>query len=137
MTIVVAASSPRQFSHWRKSVHNSVAHQRRQSLWWRGVGLWGWWNGVDLRGIVELGSIAPTEFISALRRLGEVSLRPLEIGNVRTEVYRTARSVSTVPKADAAGRYQPLKIAIEPVTVAVPMVTLVGSRMIEAMPMIV
>lgn len=114
-----------------------MAYQRRRSRWWRNVGVWGWWNGTDLHGIVELGSTPPTEFVSALRRLGEVSLRPLEIGTVRAEVYRAARSASAVSRIDVAGRYQSLKIAIEPVTVAATMVPIVGSRMIEAMPIIV
>jgi hypothetical protein len=118
-------------------MHNVISYRRRRNRWWRDVGLWGWWNGEDLCGLVELGSIMPTEFVSALRRYGKIHLRTFDSENIRVEVYRAARSVSTFPRSDAAGRYQPVKIAIEPVTVAVTMVPIVGSRMTEAMPIIV
>lgn len=137
VTIPGVAKSPHEFRRWRKAIHNVVAYRRRRSRWWRAVGLWGWWDGTGLHGLVELGSITATEFVSALRRLGEVSLRPLDSDNVRVEVYRAARSASAVSRIDVAGRYQSLKIAIEPVTVAVTMVPIVGSKMIEALPIIV
>ncbi len=114
-----------------------MAYQRRRSRWWRSVGLWAWWTSIGLYGIVELGSITATEFVSALRHRGDVRLRPIAIETVRTEVYRAAQSVSLSQRGDAAGRYQPVKIAIEPVIVAVSAVPIVGSRMIPPMPMIV
>ena len=135
--IVGSIREPSAFWEVRKSLHNLFGYRRRHSRWWRGVGLWGWWSGIGLHGLVELGSITATEFVSALRRLGEVSLRPLDSENVRVEVYRAARSASAVSRIDVAGRYQSLKIAIEPVTVAVTMVPIVGSKMIEALPIIV
>ncbi len=54
----------------------------------------------------------------ALRRLGEVRLRPIEAEHVRTEVYAAARPISTVSTVSAgewSRRYQAFKIAIEPV----------------------
>ncbi|PZR78019.1 MAG: hypothetical protein DI537_42565 [Stutzerimonas stutzeri] len=90
-----------------------------------------------MRGLVELGSITATEFISALQRQGAILLRPIAIETVRTEVYRAARSVSTSRRSDAAGRYQPVKIAIEPVSRAVSTVPIVGNTAIEALPVIV
>lgn len=69
-----------------------------------------------MRGLVELGSITATEFVSAMRRYGDVHVRPVALEQVRVEVYRAARSVSTLPRNASAGRYQPFKVAIEPVT---------------------
>lgn len=77
---------------------------------------------------------APIEFVSALRRQGEVRLRRLDIENVRVEVYRAARLDSAFPLSDAAGRYQPVKIAIEPVNVSASSVPIISSMIIEAMP---
>lgn len=118
-------------------MHNIIAYRRRQSRWWRSVGIWGWWNGTGLRGLVELGSITPTEFASALRRHGEIRLRPIKIENIRTEVYAAAMSVSAVAGIGSIGRYQSTKIAVEPVIIAVKSMPIGGSMMIEAMPVLV
>lgn len=137
VTIGLSASGPLEFLHERKSLHNLFGYRRRQSRWWRTTGLWGWWNGIGLHGLVELGSITGTEFVSALRHHGDVRVRPIAIETVRTEVYRAAQSTSPSRRSDAAGRYQPWKIAIEPVIVAASAVPIVRSRMIAPMPMIV
>lgn len=134
ITCSIAAASA--FSQLRRSLHNSFGYRRRHSRWWRSVGLWAWWTGSGLHGLVELGSITGTEFASALRHHGDVRLRPIAIETVRTEVYRAGRSISTSLR-DAGGRYQPLKIAIEPVMMAASALPIVGSRMIPPMPMIV
>lgn len=131
-------ADPIAFRRWRTSLHNGIAYRRRQSRWWRGVGAWGWWDGHRLRGVVSIGSVTETEFVSALRRLGDVHLRPLDTANVRTEVYRAARSASTVAGMDATGRYQPLKVAIEPVTITRKHpVLVIDDVMVEAMPVLV
>uniref|UniRef100_A0A9E8CMD4 Uncharacterized protein n=1 Tax=Bosea sp. NBC_00436 TaxID=2969620 RepID=A0A9E8CMD4_9HYPH len=135
-TITCAASSPAEFRRWRRSLHNLIAYQRRRSSWWRSTGFWGWWDGTGLRGIVSLGSITSTEFISALRRHGEIHLRPIEIENIRTEVYAAAMSVSVAPGVKETGRYQPLKIAVEPVTVAACGKPILRSGMIVPMPIL-
>ncbi len=122
----------------RKSLHNLFGYRRRHSRWWRGVGLWGWWSGIGLHGLIELGSITANEFVSALRRHGDVRLRPITIGTVRTEVYTAACSVSATATVDGKGRYQPLKVAIEPVTTTRKHpVPVIDDVMIEAMPVLV
>lgn len=91
-----------------------------------------------MHGLVELGSITAIEFVSALQRQGDIHLRPLDTANVRTEVYRAARSASTVAGLDATGRYQPLKVAIEPVTTTRKHpVPIIDDVMVEAMPVLV
>lgn len=136
-TITCTASSPAEFRRWRRSLHNAVTYQRRRSRWWPSVGLWAWWTGNSLHGLVELGSITANEFVSALRRNGDVRLRPISIETVRIEVYRAAQSASPSRRSDAAGRFQPVKIAIDPVIMASSAVPIVDSRMIAPMPIIV
>jgi hypothetical protein len=118
-------------------MHNIVAYRRRQSRWWRSVGIWGWWDGTSLRGIVSLGSITSTEFISALRRHGEIRLRPIGAENIRTEVYAAAMSISAASGPREIGRYQRVKIAIEPVIIAVKSMPIDSGMMVEAMPVLV
>jgi hypothetical protein len=136
MTMACPISSAREFRERRKSVHNVVAYQRRRCSWWHSVGIWGWHDGAHVHGIVELGSITPSEFTAGLRRLGDVRLRPLDIETVRTEVYEAARSVSTIQQGHAAGRYQPFKIAIKPVTSMALAKPLLGNALIVPMPML-
>lgn len=112
-------------------------YRRRQSRWWRSTGLWGWWNGIGLHGLVELGSITEIEFRSALRHCGDVRLRPIASEAVRTEVYRAAQSLSPPQRSDAAGRYQSLKIAIRPVILAAYATPIVSRSIIPPMPTMV
>lgn len=118
-TIACAASSPAEFRRWRKKIHNVFCYRRSRSRWWRSVGMWGWWDGTGLHGLVELGSTTQAEFMNAVRRHGGVRLRAIAIEDVRPEVYRAAQRFSPSQRGDAAGRYQPVKIAIEPVITAV------------------
>lgn len=113
-----------------------VAHQRRRSAWWRSTGFWGWWDGLDLRGIVSLGSVTATEFMIGLRRHGDVCLGPIEIENIRTEVYAAVMSISVGPGPQGTGRYQPFKIAIEPVAIAARTKPIIGNIVIEPLPII-
>lgn len=96
-----------------------MAYRRRSSRWWSSVGIWGWWSGTQLRGIVSLGSVTTTEFRHAFRRHGELRLRPIEGKNVRVEVYGAVRSIAATWADQRSARYQSLKIAIEPVAVPV------------------
>lgn len=116
LTIERAVAGPHDIERLRRSAHNAVAYQRRRYRGWRSVGVWGWYNDADFHGIVELGSISTTEFIHTFQRRGEIRLRPIEAENLRAEVYAAARSVSATSIAGGTGRYQPLKVAIEPVT---------------------
>ncbi|HEV7334662.1 MAG TPA: hypothetical protein VGO06_01740 [Bosea sp. (in: a-proteobacteria)] len=134
VTIELSFSGSLEFLDARKSLHNVIAYRRRQSRWWRSVGLWAWWNGSGLHGLVELGSITATEFGSALRHHGDVRLRPSAIETVRTEVYRAAQSVSPPRLSDAAGRYQSVKIAIQPLTMRKLPDPLIYDRMVDPMP---
>lgn len=109
-----AVAGPQDIERLRRSAHNAVSYQRRRYRGWRSVGVWGWYNDADFHGIVELGSISTTEFIHTFKRRGQIGLRPIEVESLRDEVYAAARSVAATPSG--AGRYHPLKIAIEPVT---------------------
>ncbi|WP_306222527.1 hypothetical protein [Bosea beijingensis] len=136
MQITCSIADASAFSQLRRSLHNSFGYQRRHSRWWKSVGLWAWWTGIGLHGLVELGSITAHEFVSALRHHGDVRLRPIAIEAVRTEVYRAAQSISPFQRSDAAGRYQPVKISIEPVIVAAFAVPIIANN-VEPLPMLV
>ncbi|MDX3806788.1 hypothetical protein ACXIUS_29400 [Bosea thiooxidans] len=125
-----------EFQHWRKSIHNLLAYRRDQCRWWQSFGLWLWSNGNRLNGLVEFGSITNEEFVAAFQRHGMVGLRPIEITDVRVEVYKAVWSIALVEMEAQKGRYQPLKIAIEPVTVAVSTMPIVGNIMIEPQPVV-
>lgn len=73
----------------------------------------------------------------ALRRHGELRLRPIEIENIRTEIYTAAMSISTALAGKQSRRYQALKIAVEPVIVVVKAMPIIDEMMVEAMPIIV
>lgn len=137
LTVERAITGPHDIDRLRKSAHNAVAYQRSRYRGWRGVGVWGWYNDSDFHGIVELGSISTTEFLHTFRRRGEVGLRPIEIKNLRAEVYAAAMSVSATATAAGKGRYQPLKVAIEPVMIKKRPVPVIDDMMIEAMPVLV
>lgn len=137
LTVERAIAGPHEIDQLRKSAHNAVAYQRGRYRGWRGVGVWGWYGDADFHGIVELGSISTAEFLHTFRRRGEVTLRPIEIENLRTEIYAAALSVSATPIAGGKGRYQPLKVAIEPVTTRKRPVPVIDDVMVEAMPVLV
>lgn len=138
LTVERAIAGPHEIDRLRKSAHNAVAYQRRRYRGWRSVGVWGWYGDADFHGIVELGSISTIEFLHTFRRRGEVRLRPIEIENLRTEVYTAALSASATPAVGGKGRYQPLKVAIEPVaTTRKRPVPVIDDVMVEAMPVLV
>lgn len=136
VTIAGAASSQNEYRHWRKSIHNCVTYRRSSSRWWPSVGFWGWWDGIGLRGVVSLGSVTPSELTSALRRHGDVRLRLIAAESVRTEVYAATRSISTAQAAERVGRYQSVKIAIEPVIIATRSIPIASDVVVEPMPIL-
>ena len=132
-----AIAGPQDIERLRRSAHNAVAYQRRRYRGWRSVGVWGWYNDADFHGIVELGSVTTTELIHTFRRRGEVWLQPVKIEDLRAEVYAAACSVSKASTAGGKGRYQPLKVAIEPLTTRKRLIPVIDDTMVEAMPVLV
>lgn len=132
--IAGAASSPVEFRNRRKSVHNSIAYRRRQSRWWRSFGLWLWSNRGQLTGLVELDSVTAEEFSRVVQRHGAVSVRPIDINTIRIEVYKAALMLT--PPDGTPGRYQPLKIAIEPLRGSIFPISPETQRNIQPMPIL-
>jgi hypothetical protein len=128
---------PYAISALRKAAHNAVAYQRRRYRHWREFGVWGWYVGGDFHGVVELGSISTTEFLHTFQRRGGVLLRPIDTEDLRNEVYSLARLVSAETGQNEAGRYQPFKIAIEPVNARRRAKQVADYVMIEPMPYLV
>ena len=111
-------------------------YRRRQSRWWRSVGLWVWLGNGHVGGVVELGSITPQEFSYGLQRHGTVRLRPIDAANVRAAVYAAARSASMILAGERSGRYQSVKIAVEPVFTAIVSMQTTGSPIVEPIPIV-
>lgn len=87
-----------------------------------------------MRGVAELGSITTTEFMLALRRHGEVCLRPIGVEQVRVEVYAAAMSILAFPGIGATGRYQPFKLAIGPLAVIGRSTPIISDMFVEPLP---
>ena len=136
MTIERSAPGPGDFGQWRKAIHNAASYQRRRYRRWRGVGIWGWHTGADIRGLVALDPIGATEFTLAFRRHGEVHLRLIRDEDVRVEVYRAVQSIPATWADHRSGRYQSLKIAIVPMTTAKSSTPTIPAQVIEPLPMI-
>lgn len=136
-TVAIGRSTydPSEFRQKRKSIHNSVAYQRRRCSWWNDFGLWLWLTGDRLVGFAEFGSITPEEFECTFQRHGAVSACPIDIPFVRVEVYRAAL-MSSLPIAVEHGRYQALRIAIEPVALPVLPISPDTERVVQPMPVL-
>lgn len=137
--ITIERSTPGigDFRQWRKAVHNAMSNQRRRYRRWRGVGIWGWYDGANMHGLVALDTITATEFRHAFQRHGELRLRPIAKEDVRVEVYGAVRSIPAISIDQRSARYQSIKIAIAPMmTMRQPLAT-VSSTVIEPMAILV
>jgi hypothetical protein len=105
-----------EFSGWRTAIRNVVDYRRRQYRWWRGVGIWCWLSEDDcIRGIASIGSVTESEFCGAFANRWPVSVRPITPSNLRHVMYWEALRPSVIVEAGPQqGRYQHIKITIEP-----------------------
>ncbi|MGH1587307.1 hypothetical protein ACRBEV_01845 [Methylobacterium phyllosphaerae] len=100
------------FWTWCVAVRNRLDYLRRQDQSWRGVGLMVWLCTDDrVRGIVGLGGNSPERFIDAFNRW-LVSLRPISVTVLRTEIATIARPEMVTGCMPLNGRYQRLKLTI-------------------------
>ena len=136
MTIERSAHGSSDFGRRRRAIHNAVAYQRRRSRCWRNFGIWGWYAGADIRGLVALDTITTIEFALAFRRHGEINLRLICDEDVRVEVYRAVRSIPTTLADQRPARYQSLKIAIAPMPTRMRSIPTNPMLVIEPLPMI-
>lgn len=120
VTIICTVSSIEGFGRWRTTIHNVVNYRRRQSRWWADFGIWLWWAGSSVRGIIKLGSITAEEFAIAFSRHGQACLGPMTNDDVRAEAYAAARSATRASAESDAGRFQSIKLAIQPVAPRIP-----------------
>lgn len=102
------------FWTWCVAVRNRLDYLRRQDQSWREVGLMVWLSGDNhVRGIVGLGDNSPEWFIEAFRRW-RVSLRPISVAALQTEIAAITRPEMMARRMPPGGRYQNLKLAIRP-----------------------
>lgn len=103
------------FWRWCVAARNRFDYLRRQDQSWRGVGLTVWLCADDrVRGIVGMGGGSPERFIEAFGRW-RVSLRPISVAALRTEMTAITRPEMVARRMPLDGRYQSLKLVIRPV----------------------
>ena len=113
LTITAGLHDAADFFCWRVAVRNLVDHRRRECSWWKSVGLWTWLSADGaVRGLTILGSISEAEFGTAFSRRWPTTLRLIETGTMREEIYRAVHPGVIAPSGP--GRYQPIKAAVEP-----------------------
>ncbi len=115
VTIEAFLHDPTAFRSWRVRLRNVVDHRRRACRWWREVGLW-LWLGADgrVRGIVSLGAVTEEEFIEVIERRWPTTLRPIDVEELRSEVYFAVRPGIIFDTGPHQGRYQAIRLAVEP-----------------------
>ncbi|MBL0406827.1 hypothetical protein JKG68_23055 [Microvirga aerilata] len=115
ITFTPTLTSQADFRSWRIQVRNVLDYRRRESRWWRDVGLWGWLNADGhIKGIASLGAILEDEFLHAFGRRWPTTLRAIDEKELRNEVYFSVRPSMIFNAGPHHGRYQHLKLAIEP-----------------------
>jgi hypothetical protein len=113
VTLAPTLTSHTDFRSWRVQSRNLVDHQRRGSRWWRDLGLWVWLNADGhIKGIVSL-SVLEDEFLRAFGRRWPTTVRAIDEKELRNEVYFAVRP-SVIAQAKPTGRYQSIRLAIEP-----------------------
>lgn len=102
------------FWRWCVAARNRLDYLRRQDRSWRGVGLTVWLCADNrVRGIVGMGGGSPERFIEAFGRW-RVSLRPISVAALRTEITAITRPEMVARRMPLGGRYQNLKLTIRP-----------------------
>lgn len=102
-----------EFHGWRVACRNVVDHRRRNSKWWRSVGLWIWLaQDGRLIGVVALPEVTEAEFLDAFARRWPVSLRLVPPGGLREHL---GSIVAPGKVASSVGRrYQRIKLTVWP-----------------------
>ncbi|HEV2603345.1 MAG TPA: hypothetical protein VGU24_06765 [Microvirga sp.] len=142
MTIDATLQGPTDFRSWRIQVRNLLDYRRRACRWWREVGLWLWLSADgQVLGIVSLGAVTEEEFIEAVGRRWPVKLTHISIEDLRSEAYlHVLRPGVILDTGPQGGRYQGIRVAVEPHRMRSQAVTARGPRAVrlsdavEAMP---
>lgn len=112
--VLVATSikSAADFAHWRTAIRNFIDHRRRGCRWWRSVSF-DLWLQVDgtVRGVMLLGEIDAAEFVLALAGRWAVTMRPIDLSEVRTELFY-ALHPTRIADFGIARRYQSVRVTI-------------------------
>lgn len=108
-------STVEDFRLWKVSVRNFVDHLRRGCHWWRDTSLDVWLQADgNVRGILRVRSLLLEELQEAFDRRWPVTLRAIEQGEVRREVYFSLHP-ARIARLDGIGRrYQSSRLTIGP-----------------------
>lgn len=114
---VILATSIRtvaEFTQWRTALRNFIDHRRRRCRWWRSVSLDLWLQADGtVRGVVRLGEINADEFVPDLADRWAVTMRPIDLGEVRVELFY-ALHPTRIADFGIARRYQGVRVTIGP-----------------------
>lgn len=112
--IDLTPSSLADFWRWRAEVRNLINYRRRESRWWRSVGMQVWlcYDG-KLRGITNLGSLMETEFLGPFTRRWLTTLRSIDPSDLRREIASIVHPNMIAP-VQVKARYQPVRMAVRP-----------------------
>jgi hypothetical protein len=113
ITLALIDPSQEGYRRARVEIRNRLDYLRRKSPVWRSFGLHLYLcaDG-SFRGIAALGGMGPQEVVGGLARRWPMTLRPISVSDLRVEIYRAARVVSTV--GPHQGRYWPRRLSISP-----------------------
>lgn len=112
-TLLTEVPSPTPVPAFRTHLRNAVDHLRRRHPQWRNFSLSLWLTRTNqLQGIAALGTLGPAEVSEKLGSRWPITLRPIEVEDLRVEIYRTLRRVWAEEVAER--RYQPVSLYVGP-----------------------
>jgi hypothetical protein len=113
--IDAALPSLAAFWCWRVEVRNWLDHRRRESGYWKSVGLYGWLSQDGwVRGVITLDALAKDEVEAALGNRWRTSLFRIGHSDLRDQLYAAVRPGVIWSFGPDKARYQPRKLAIRP-----------------------
>jgi len=115
ITISAGIDGLDDFKRWRVGVWNIVTYRRQGCRWWRDIHLRLWFcRDGCVRGIVALGSITETEFLSALGERWPITLRRIDGETLLRELYTVVRPDIIMADDLGRARYQPRQMTVRP-----------------------
>ena len=114
LIIAISLGTAAEFAQWRTALRNFSDHRRRSCRWWRSVSLDLWLQADGMvRGVVRLGEIGADEFVAAFAGRWAVTMRPIDLSEVRTELFY-ALHPTRIADFGIARRYQGVRVTIGP-----------------------
>lgn len=114
ITINAQISNLDTFRRWRTSAWNIVSFRRR-CRWWRDIAMRVWLTrDGSIRGVVALGSITESEFLTALGSRWPLALRQICPEALYDELYGVVHPDAIMADDLCHARYQPGQMKVRP-----------------------